>query len=192
MHEPSPFSPILLLAPLVPPGALILDIGCGTGLQAHALARAGFRVTAADMDFDAVFTGSEMREIPAAPVPAFLTALAERLPFPDAAFDAVLCLDVLHWSPDHAAFQASWDEAWRVLRAGGLFQVRCLLRDAAPAAVALGGGRYRLDSGAEWLLPSRADLDAALAAAAGEWVVPPVSQPAGGQGAAWMLARKSG
>src|SRR5690606_16305271 len=100
------------------------------------------------------------------------------LPFADAAFDAVVCLDVLHWAADETAFRRMWVEAWRVLRPGGVFAARCLIReengDAAPLPGSL-AGRVRLGNGAEWFLPSRALLDDALAHGAGLWTKPPES-----------------
>lgn len=185
---PSPVDS-LALAGLRPP-ALVLDLGCGTGSQATELADAGYRVVAADADFDAVSTGHALaRDLEkGSDLPRFLVADARSLPFADARFDAVVCFDVLHWAEDDAAFRSLWREAWRVLGRGGFFQVRCLFRDALPTAVALGGGRYRLDTGAVWYLPSRGDLDKALRAGAGEWVVPPAA--VGDTGQAGMTARK--
>jgi SAM-dependent methyltransferase len=175
----------------LPPPALVLDIGCGTGHHAHELARTGYIVVAVDMDFDAVATGHELSESTASSgaveTPYFLTARAEELPFPDATFDAVVCLDVLHWSANAAHFEGIWNEAWRTLRRGGLFQVRCLLRDALPSALPLVEGRYRLDTGAEWFLPDRVLLDTLLERLGGIWLLPP---EAGAQGAATMTARK--
>jgi ubiquinone/menaquinone biosynthesis C-methylase UbiE len=179
------------------PGALVLDIGCGTGRHARELARAGYRVAAADMDFDAVATARELPGSGGSP-PGFVAARAESLPFRDGRFDAVVCLDVLHWAADAAAFGAMWDESWRVLGPGGLFLVRTLSRDLSPSALALatsGGGRFRLESGAEWFLAAHADLKAVLSAGGGTWLAPPEADEradalADGQGFAWMLARK--
>jgi SAM-dependent methyltransferase len=176
------------------PGALVLDIGCGTGLQARELALSGCRVAAIDLDFDALSTARELSD-PGASPPGFSAARAESLPFPDARFDAVVCLDVFHWAADAAAFRRLWDEAWRVLGRGGLFLVRTRDRDSSPSAVPLGGGRFRLESGAEWFLPARADLDALLFAVGGTWLAPPTAEERGDardevQGRATMLARK--
>jgi SAM-dependent methyltransferase len=175
---------------LLPP-ALVLDIGCGTGRHAHELARTGYRVVAVDMDFDAVATGHDLGESTeisrATNTPYFLAGRAEKLPFPDTIFDAVICQDVLHWSENAAHFGIMWNEAWRVLRRGGLFHVRCLLRDALPSALPIDEDRHRLDSGAVWFLPERAQLEALLAHSGGTWLVPPAADA---QGAAVMTARK--
>lgn len=178
----------------VAPGALLLDMGCGTGTPARALARAGFRVTGVDADVDAVETArawideEEVGEDAARP--AFLAARAEGLPFGDAVFDAVVCLDVFHWAAHEAAFRAAWDEAWRTLRPGGALAVRCLMREELPEAVPVPGtGRHRLSHGAEWFLPTRALLDDLLARGAGMWGEPPCS--AGTPGSARFTVRKA-
>lgn len=172
----------------LPPDSLVLDIGCGTGHHAHELARAGHRVVAVDVDFDAIATGRELGESVGRPGTArFLAARAEGLPFRATTFEAVVCLDVLHWSVGTAHFEAMWNEAWRVLKGEGLFHIRCLLRDALPSALPIEDGRYRLESGATWFLPARAQLEALLAQSGGIWLLPPAADA---QGAARMTARK--
>jgi SAM-dependent methyltransferase len=169
------------------PGSLVLDLGCGTGRHAQALARAGFRVAGLDLDVDALETA---RFLQAAEARAALFAAgdARALPFKDGAFDAVLCVDVLHWSESAEAFDAAWAEARRVLRPRGLWAARLRLREENPDAQAVGGGRYRLASGAEWFLADRAALEARAAAGAkGEWVEAPVAD---GEGAARFVLRR--
>jgi tellurite methyltransferase len=169
------------------PGATVLDLGCGTGRHARALARAGLRVHAIDLDVDALETARSLAEDGEAPAAlSYAAGDAGALPFRDAAFDAALCADVLHWCADAAAFDRAWKEAWRVLRPGGVFGARLRLRDFAPGAAPLGAGRYRLETGAEWFLAERADLEARVSRA-GEWLQAPVSD---GDGTARLILRK--
>ena len=171
----------------VPQGALILDLGCGTGLHARELAAAGFRVVAADADFDAAATGRELGRDGGGRKPAFLAARAEALPFPRGVFAGVACLDVLHWARDEANFHSMWRGAWGALKPGGFFLVRSLLADGQPAAQATGNGRYRLDSGAEWFLPRLDAIQALLAEANAE---PPEVLTPGQGGTTLILSRK--
>jgi tellurite methyltransferase len=160
----------------LPPDASVLDLGCGTGLQARALGDRGFRVFALDNDFDALATARELGEDSGAGFRHldFLCADLRALPFAEARFDAVLCLDVLHWSADAEAFAASWNEALRVLRPGGLLAARLRALESSPEALSQGAGRYRPREGGEWFLAGRADLEALAAQGArAEWLEPP-------------------
>jgi SAM-dependent methyltransferase len=182
---PDPF--LQGLAARLAPGASILDLGCGTGRHARALARAGFRVAGLDLDVDALETARFLQEPAggASRAASFAAGEARALPFRDGAFDAVLCLDVLHWSESAEAFDAAWAEARRVLRPRGLWAARLRLREEFPGAEPLGGGRYRLATGAEWFLADRATLEARAREA--EWVEAPVAD---GDGAARFILRR--
>ena len=114
----------------------ILDLGCGTGLHARSLARARAgslgaipnsdrSVIGLDLDLDALVTARSLAEPGEAVLWSAGSTLA--LPFADATFAAVLCVDVLHWSTDAAAFDKAWSEACRVLRPGGALHVRLLV-----------------------------------------------------------------
>lgn len=93
----------------------VLDLGCGTGkLTAHVLESLPCaRITAVDLSPAMVDTA---RERLGGRVRLFC-ADAERLPFAEGSFDAVLMNDVLHHLPNagRAAF-----EAWRVLDHEGM------------------------------------------------------------------------
>lgn len=173
------------LSPLPPPPASVLDLGCGTGSVANALAGRGYSVRAIDPDGDAVETARELGASSAGTA-HFSVARGESLPFPDEAFDAVLCIDVLHWAADAAAFDAIWNEAWRVLRPGGLLVARLLCRDAFQDADPLGGGRFRLATGAEWFLAGMDGMEARVIRAGGGME----SAPAEEKGKVLLTARK--
>jgi SAM-dependent methyltransferase len=101
-------------------GARLLDVGCGTGHQLAELRARGFAAAGVDgsermlAEARARNPGAELRR-----------ADVEALPFPDAAFDVALCVEVLRYLPDPARCLA---ELARVLRPGGI-----ALATAAPA-----------------------------------------------------------
>lgn len=107
----------LLAAAELSRGALVLEVGAGTGRVAIPLGIAGCRVIALDASQPML---RELRKKTAAP-PAMATGLAAPLPFSTACFDAVVLARILYLLPDwHGALR----EAARVLKPGG-----CLLHE---------------------------------------------------------------
>ena len=98
----------------------VLDLGCGVGRHALALADAGFDVDA----FDGSETGLAVLGDTAASRGLRLSTKhgnADVLPYPDGAFDFVLSWNVIYHGTmgDTGARIA---EIWRVLKPGGLYQ----------------------------------------------------------------------
>ncbi|OYX05114.1 MAG: hypothetical protein B7Z15_17150 [Rhizobiales bacterium 32-66-8] len=91
-------------------GRSILDVGCGGGMLARALAARGAQVTGVDPQPAALATARTR-----APQARFEAAGAEALPFPDASFDAVVFLNSLHHVPE-PLMAAALREAGRVSR----------------------------------------------------------------------------
>ncbi|AWN36420.1 class I SAM-dependent methyltransferase [Methylobacterium radiodurans] len=91
-------------------GRRILDIGCGPGVLAKALAARGAAVTGIDPG-EAAIRDAAAR----APGARFERASAEALPFAAASFDGAVILNALHHVPDPAAALA---EAARVVGPG--------------------------------------------------------------------------
>ncbi len=96
----------------------VLDVGCGGGLVSEKFAEAGAQVTGIDL------SGSSLEAARQHALNNGLTinyqqVSASNLPFPDAAFDVVVCCDfVEHISDNLDIFMA---EMARVLRPGGIF-----------------------------------------------------------------------
>ncbi|MEE8331426.1 MAG: bifunctional 2-polyprenyl-6-hydroxyphenol methylase/3-demethylubiquinol 3-O-methyltransferase UbiG [Acidimicrobiia bacterium] len=96
-----------------PAGAAVLDIGCGGGLLAEAIADLGFPVTGIDRSQASVAAGHDRaRNV------RYVVGDAGRLPFADDSFDVVTAMEVLEHVADPAAVVA---EAGRILKPGGLF-----------------------------------------------------------------------
>lgn len=103
---------------LVPaPARELLDVACGTGIvtRRFAAARAGLRVTGADLS-------PSMTRMAVARLPgAVVRADSRRLPFGDARFDAVASVWLLHLMPGPEDVRAVVAECARVLRPGGVY-----------------------------------------------------------------------
>jgi 2-polyprenyl-6-hydroxyphenyl methylase/3-demethylubiquinone-9 3-methyltransferase len=113
----------------------VLDVGCGAGFLAASLAGAGHRVIGLDVSVGSLKV-ARGAGILAVAGPAYLAADAYRLPFPDAAFDAVCALDFL----EHVSSPAQViDEAARVLRPGGLFFFHTFNRNLLSLLVVIKG-----------------------------------------------------
>lgn len=102
------------------PGQIALDLGCGRGRHAHALAhRGGLVVVGLDRDADDLAAARDGFAL-FGDVDGWtlLQGDALALPFPDDAFDRVVCSEVLEHLPD---IDGALDEIARVTRPGGLF-----------------------------------------------------------------------
>ena len=100
------------LAALIPPGAGVLDVGCGDGLLASRLLEAVPDVSISGIDV-------LVREAAAIPVEPYD---GQTIPHPDRSFDVVLLVDVLHHTDDPALLLA---EARRVARRAIVIKDHC-------------------------------------------------------------------
>jgi ubiquinone/menaquinone biosynthesis C-methylase UbiE len=96
-------------------GQRVLDVGCGNGYVLSRYAMHGARVCGVDLTHAAV--GLSRKRFAWMRLPGrFLQGSAEQLPFPDATFDCVCSMGVLHHTPDTVK---AVDEVFRVLKPGG-------------------------------------------------------------------------
>ncbi|TVQ45561.1 MAG: 3-demethylubiquinone-9 3-O-methyltransferase [Gammaproteobacteria bacterium] len=96
-------------------GKAVLDLGCAGGFMAEALHARGAAVTGIDPAEQAI---AAARAHAGDRAIRYDVGVGEALPYPDASFDAVVCVDVLEHVSDLAQVLA---EVARVLRPGGLF-----------------------------------------------------------------------
>ena len=115
---------VLRLAPK--PGERILDLATGTGWTSRAVARRGATVTGADIAADLIAAARERAKAEGLSVD-YRTGDAERLPFADGEFDAVIstCGIMFASRPEAAAAEVA-----RVVRKGGRVAITTWLPDS--------------------------------------------------------------
>ena len=100
-------------------GARAIDVGCGDGALVRFMTREGAWVIGVEPSEVQL---SRAKAAEAAGGERYLRGVAEQLPLPDGAFDAVIFFNALHHVPVEAQ-TAGLDEAARVVRPGGLVYV---------------------------------------------------------------------
>jgi ubiquinone/menaquinone biosynthesis C-methylase UbiE len=96
-------------------GKKILDLGCGAGETSVYFALRGAQVTAVDISPEMIAVAKRLADRHGVKIEA-LTSVAEKMPFPDGAFDLVFGNGVLH----HVDLIPALKEIKRVLKPGGL------------------------------------------------------------------------
>jgi SAM-dependent methyltransferase len=137
----------------IAPGMRILDAGCGYGRNLIYLLREGFEIFAIDANDRAV---EHVRKLSkslgtALPEDNFQVNPVEKMPFPTAFADVVICSSVLHFARSEEQFQAMIAELWRVLRPGGLLFCRLGSRIGMDF-VRLQNGLFAMPDGQSWYL----------------------------------------
>lgn len=108
------------------PGKTVLDLGCAGGFLAEALDDRGARVTGIDPAKDAIAAARAHAESAGRAI-AYDVGVGESLPYDDASFDAVACVDVLEHVRD---LHQVLGEVARVLKPGGMFLFDTINRNA--------------------------------------------------------------
>ncbi len=108
------------------PAVKILDLGCGGGLLSEEFARLGCMVTGIDPSPASVETARKHAAENGLEI-AYHIGQGERLPFPSAHFDMVVCCDVLEHITD---LPRVLQESARVLKPGGIYGFDTINRTA--------------------------------------------------------------
>lgn len=111
--------------PVLAPGARILDVGCGTGHLLAALRAQSERSSLTGVDVSEGMLAAAAERL--GDHAALRRASAERLPFADSAFDAVLTASSLHYWPNPECGLA---EIGRILAVGGVLVVTDWCRES--------------------------------------------------------------
>ncbi len=107
-------------------GKRVLDLGCAGGFMAEAIAQKGADVTGIDPAEKAIEAARAHARQTALSI-RYDVGMGEALPYDDAAFDIVVCVDVLEHVTDLEAVIA---EVARVLAPGGVFLYDTINRNA--------------------------------------------------------------
>ena len=119
--------------------AELLDVGCGGGILAEALARAGARVTGIDLSAAALAT-AELHALESGVAVRYRLASAEALAADEGArYDVVTCMEMLEHVPDPASVVGALAS---LVRPGGSVFVSTLNRTPAAFLLAIVGAEY--------------------------------------------------
>jgi 2-polyprenyl-6-hydroxyphenyl methylase/3-demethylubiquinone-9 3-methyltransferase len=112
-------------------GQTVLDLGCGGGFMAEAMAKKGAAVTGLDQARGAIAAARRHAEQEGLAIDC-REGVGEDLPFADGAFDVVVSCDALEHVAD---LEQVLDEVTRVLRPGGLFLFDTINKNALSSFV---------------------------------------------------------
>lgn len=157
------------------PSMRLLDAGCGSGRNLVYFLREGYDVYGVDLSPEAVASVRSLARTlaPQLPEDNFRREPVEGMSFEGESFDAVLSSAVLHFARDEAHWRGMLREMWRVLKPGGIFFARLASSDGVEGSVEhLGGRRFRLRGGVEWLLADERVLREATESLRGELLEP--------------------
>jgi SAM-dependent methyltransferase len=143
----------------------ILDAGCGGGRNLIYFLRNGYEVFGIDENPRAVEQVQLLANslAPNLSKDNFQVSSVEKMPFPDARFNAVISSAVLHFAENEQHFYRILEEMWRVLKSGGLFFARLASTIGIEDKIQLiHERRYLLPDGSERFLADEELLNAAL------------------------------
>ena len=139
LHAINPLRTAYICERASPAGARVLDVGCGGGLLAETLARAGARVTGIDLAADNIRVADDHAREGGLEIDyrvASVEQLADEAP---GAFDFVTCLEMLEHVPDPAQAVAA---CARAVRPGGHVFLSTINRNPKSFLLAIVGAEY--------------------------------------------------
>jgi 2-polyprenyl-6-hydroxyphenyl methylase/3-demethylubiquinone-9 3-methyltransferase len=141
LHRLNPVRAEYIASRTTIPGAKVLDVGCGGGLLAEALARRGATVTAIDLAPAMIQTAQLHAAEAGLAIDYRLQDAAELARQTPGAYDAVCCMEMLEHVADPAAFLGLLGT---LVRPGGAVFVSTLNRNVKAFLLAIVGAEYLL------------------------------------------------
>ena len=149
-------------------GRNVLDLGCGTGHDAVALSRSGFRMFGCDISGVAIESARRLAKAESQDIEWIQHDIAKSLPYADGQFGAVICNLTLHMFPPEIADRIVREVA-RCLWPDGLFAFHVNATEdlpyrekLQPPVIRSEDGMYCFGRGQTMRFYSKADCEALL------------------------------
>lgn len=141
LHTINPLRTKFILDPIHVESPRILDVGCGGGILAEALAREGARVMGIDLSRDTILAAREHARAEGLEIDYRIESVEEVVNPHAGRFDAVTCMEMLEHVPDPAGIVAACAQA---LKPGGHAFFSTINRTLKAFLFAIVAGEYFL------------------------------------------------
>lgn len=141
LHVINPLRSAFILGQIEPPGPKILDVGCGGGILAEALARSGAKVTAIDLSQPTLEAARGHAAAHGLEIDYRYMSVEQIAQEAPGGFDAVICMEMLEHVPEPREVIAA---CARLLKPGGRAFFSTIDRSLKALLFAILAGEYLL------------------------------------------------
>jgi 2-polyprenyl-6-hydroxyphenyl methylase/3-demethylubiquinone-9 3-methyltransferase len=141
LHVINPLRTRFITEPLTVPSPAILDVGCGGGILAEALAKAGARVTGIDLSTASIAAARHHAQAQGLAIDYRIVSAEEIAASQSESFDAITCMEMLEHVPEPQKVIAA---CARALKPGGHAFFSTINRTPKAFLFAIVGGEYIL------------------------------------------------